>query len=93
MREPPSQEVAGAHVGGAGAGGHIVPGAAEVGFPGRIGHFLGEGFIFAGAADRQVLPLRREGRGFVAIAGDAQLFPKAFRQFPGEGGAFLQRDA
>ena len=86
------EEVAGAHVGGAGAGGDFVPRAAEVRLAGRIGHLLGQGLVFARPAHRQVPPFRLEGRGLVAVAGDAEFLIHPLRQPAGQRRAFFQRN-
>ena len=87
------QEVPGPHVGGAGLGHGLVPGAAKVRLAGRVGHFFRKRLVFSLPAHGQVPALRRKCRSFIAVAGDAQLLPQPFGQFPGQGGTLFQRNA
>ena len=79
------QEVAGAHVGGAAAGSDLVPALRREIRPALgIGNLFRKGLVFAGAADRQILPLRLVGSGLVAVAGDPQFNKKALRKLSGQ---------
>ena len=87
------EEVPCPHVRGAGFRGNLVIGAAEIRFPGRIGHLFGQGLVFARPADGEVPPLRGESRRLIAVAGDSQLPVQAFGQSAGQRGAFLEGDS
>ena len=87
------EEIAGTHVGGTGFLGREVPAAAEVRTAVFIGHLFRKGFVFAFAAHGQVLALRLQGGGLVAVAGNSQLFEHALCEAPGQHRTFFQGDA
>ena len=85
------EEVSGSHVDGpALRHGLVVLLRSEVRCLGRIGDLLGEGLIFPGPADREVLPFRLERRRLVAVARDAELVVDSLRQPARKFGAFLK---
>ena len=87
------EEVAGTHDGTASTCHIVVIGTGtEVRSFCRVGDALGNAFVLTPTANRQVLTLRTEGGGLVAVAGDAQFGGDAFRQLTGQLGTLLQRN-
>ena len=87
------EEIAGTHVGGTGFLGREVPAAAEVRTAVFIGHLFRKGFVLSFPAYSEVLALRLQGGGLVAVAGNSQLFEHAFCEAPGQHRTFFQGDA
>ena len=89
-----NQEVPGADIDGSALrDGVIVLLRSEVRMSGRIRHFLGEGFIFAGAADRKILALRLERRRFITITRNPLLLGNSFGELSGQLCAFFKSDS
>ena len=88
-----NKKVACAYIGGSGlCYDLVILCRAEVRLLCGVCNLVWQGLVFPGTAYSQVLALRFECCGLIAVAGDAKLFVKPFCQAPGQNGTFFQGD-